>query len=113
MHNCAQCNKILSRQTKGDRCLQCYRNRNNTTDTNIHTIDEFPTDHLENSSLNDSNVIPLYDDNEIDNRAVINILKQTMLEERRRDTEFIDILKSQTDFLKDEIINKTNELINS
>ena len=80
MRYCVQCNKVLSRQTKGDRCLQCYRNRNNTLITDATNTDEFSIDGLENPSphvFNSSNVndiIPLYNDNEIDNRAVINLL---------------------------------------
>ena len=54
--------------------------------------------------------MPLYNDEEIDNRAVINILKQNMIEQNIRDKEIIDILKSQIGFLKDELMNK-NEVI--
>ena len=110
MSNCVVCNKILSRRTKGDRCINCYRNRNNTSETDAISKDESPMDHVENPNLNSSHVLPLYNDNEIDNRAVINLLKQNMLDERIRDAELIDILKGQIDFLKDELIIK-NEII--
>ena len=105
MRNCVTCNKQLSRHTKGDLCLQCYRNRNNIDEIdnsiNADNNPEFPTE---------DNIIPLYDNNELDDRAVISLLKQKMTQERIRDTEFIDILKSHINFMKAEIINK-NQLI--
>ena len=109
MPNCSQCAKTLSRQTKGDRCLQCYRKGNSTIDLGAVKPSELPTEQIELPRLNSSNIddiVPLYNGNDIDNRAVINLLKHNMIEERMRDTEFIDILKSQIDFMKDEIKNK-------
>ena len=84
MSNCVRCNKVLSRHTKGDRCLKCYRNRNNASETDVIITDEFPKDDRENPFLNSSKDI--------------------------RDTELIDNLKGQIDFLKDEIVNK-NDII--
>ena len=111
MRYCARCKKVLSRQTKGDRCLQCYRNRNNTLITDATKTAEFSIDDIEIHSphvFNSSNVddiIPLFNDNVIDNRAVINLLKKNMIDERMRDVELIETLKSQIDFLKDEVVN--------
>ena len=118
MPNCSQCDKTLSRHTKGERCLQCYRKRNCSIDIDAINTGELPTEQIEIPPLNSSNIddiIPLYNGKDIDNRAVINLLKHNMIEERMRDTEFIDILKSQIDFMKDEITNKNkviDKLIN-
>ena len=115
MRNCVNCNKELSKRTKGQLCIQCYRNRNNILDAddiiNTDINNEIPKDRLENSSMNASNIIPLFNDNGLNDRAIINLLKQNMLEERMRDTESIGILKSQINFMKAEINNK-NEIIN-
>ena len=115
MRNCVYCNKELSTRTKGQLCLQCYRNRNNimNADDNVNTDinnREIPMDSFENSSGNEY-IIPLLNDHTLNDRAVINLLKQQMLEERIRDTESIDILKRQINFMETELINK-NELIN-
>ena len=118
MRNCEKCNKELSRSTKGNRCLQCYRNRNAIMDYN-NDDDAININIIHNSSTNDSiipdkndSIIPLYDDNDLDERAVINLIKQNMLMVKNRDSDIIEILKSQVEFLKDEIKHK-NELINN
>ena len=116
MRNCAICNKELSTRTKGQLCLQCYRNRSHifldADDNSSTTINkEIPRDSLQDSSMNASNIIPLFNGNELNDKAVINLLQQKMVEERIRDTEFIDTLQSHINFMKAEIINK-NKLIN-
>ena len=101
MRNCVSCNKELSRKTKGDLCLHCYRCRNSISDidnaANTNLNEEFPVDSFERSS---DNTLPLYKDNELDERAVISLLKQNMIQERIRNTEIINILKRQIEFMK-------------
>ena len=114
MRNCANCNKELSKSTKGNLCQHCYRNRNNIID--INNKDDAININISHSSTNDSidnkmdNSIPLSDVIDLNERAIINVIKQNMMMVKSRDYELIEILKSQVEFLKYEIKNK-NELI--
>ena len=56
------------------------------------------------------NSMPLSDVIDLNERAIINVIRQNMMMVKTRDYELIEILKGQVDFLKYEIKNK-NELI--
>ena len=92
MPYCINCNKVLARYTKGERCLKCYQNRNKTIGAeNIISNNNLQRDSHDNLSLNGFNlndITPLHNVNEVEDRAIV------------------EILKGQIDYLKDDIINK-------
>lgn len=132
MRNCQKCNKELAKTTKGDLCQQCYRNRNNSphnhkttvddSNESLAIIDEPHGNQLSNDILEDKDIFivennkklaPLFktnDKEDKDDRTIIDILKNNMMQERQGSNEIINILKEQVTFMKEEISHK-NELI--
>ena len=123
MRNCVVCNKELCRTTKGDLCIQCYRNRNNVNDQNRNTSClEFPAQQIDSTDRIDASITPINNGNDTansegnhddtyDDIKMINIIKNSMLKEQSCNDEIIAMQSDHIIFLKQEIIHK-NKLIN-
>ena len=107
MGACANCSSYQSRLCKGKLCKECF-NKNKKSKVTSNKNDH-PIDNMEYSDKDDD------DDGEINksvlgDRSVINMIKESMLEEKAYNKEIIMLLKDQIDYLKNEIIHK-NTLI--
>ena len=102
MGACVNCSSYQSRLCKGRLCKECF-NKNKkskvTLNKNVHPIDN--TEYSDDDELNKS---------VLEDRNVINMIKESMLEEKAYNKEIIMLLKDQVDHLKNEIIHK-NTLI--
>ena len=120
MRYCTNCSKQLARTTKGDLCITCYRNRNNDVQVPVEPI--VLTNDLESSdipTINGNNSVDcaesvesyIIQDDIKDDRAIINVLKKSMLTEKLCNDEIITMQRDQITFLKQEISHK-NKVIN-
>ena len=127
--NCINCNKELANTTKGELCITCYRNRNKPkdyeiTDTFYSSVNDvieesnnfmaIPLSNLETPIMdgntkmdNNTESLPFYNS---DNKLV-DFIQNSMIHERKRDADTIELLNNQIAFLKDEIQHK-NAVIN-
>ena len=135
MRNCTNCSKELAKTTKGELCLICYRNRNNTSctlnpselqnvsnDLNIAVTqnhDGMPNDESKHENpemiqkFNEDRNNGLINDDE---KSIFDIIKGHMLRESQWNNETMQILKDEIIYLKSEIKHKNimiENLINS
>lgn len=111
MNKCVICSKDLSRTTKGELCIICYRNRNKDSydsNANVENNSHLENTHI-NASINDG-TLSLNNSHDADDRLIIDMIKSNMLQERNQQDELTSALKSQITFMKEEIQHK-NELI--
>ena len=95
MPKCVICENVQAKLNKGDLCKDCFNEKDNRS-----VICEYTND-------NSSNDVTIIDD-----RTIMDIIKENMTQERRWNEEMTIVLKDQIEYLKDEIIHK-NTLIES
>ena len=131
MPNCIKCDKKLAKLTKGELCQSCYRQRNKDSPHNHRTLIEHDNEesqviNIENieksdASVNNSTIIENNDDNKtnslfsntneaLEDRMIIDVLKNNMIKEKQMNDDIINILKEQILFMKNELAHK-NEII--
>lgn len=96
MPACVICNRIQGRLNKGDLCRECkIKSRNLSNDGN--TIEQENNNTLDN---------PFIDDIVSHERSIIDLIKDSMAQEKERMLELNNILKEQIIHLKEEINHK-------
>ena len=105
MPKCCNCKKTQARLNKGGFCKACYQHKDNPiiTDGVINIKDINSTVNMD-GSIEDGNYEIVND------RNVINLFKESMLNERKWNEDMQLVLKQQVEFLQQEIITK-NTLI--
>lgn len=103
MPKCCKCGKPQAKLNKGGFCKACFKIKYNPEI--IESVIK-----MTNSTDNIDESIDLDHDEAINDRCMINVIKQSMLSERKWNDEMQAILKQQVEFLQNEIINK-NTLI--
>ena len=109
MRNCITCNKELAKTTKGNLCHICYRNRNKddmTIADDNETTGKNGFNHFTEEVINIDESLYVHD-NKLD-RTMIDIMKDNLLYERRRENEMAMVLKNQIQYLKGELECKNN-----
>ena len=107
MRYCIKCSKELSKTTKGDLCVICYRSRNDSDNQNPSEHD-IPTEInngpvTPNTELQEPFKLTLDNSNYIDaneERAVIDIIKDSMQNERINRDIIIGNLEDHIKFMK-------------
>ena len=92
---CIKCNKTQAKLNKGQLCKDCFNKKINPMFCTNTGMDDESDDNLD-EMLND--------------RTLIDFIKENMMKEHIRHGEMFTILKEQVDYLKTEITNK-NTLI--
>ena len=95
------CNRVQNKLNKNGLCKTCNINE-------INKIGMSSSLSIDNEATNVNN-IPEMDD--IVERDVIDLLKEHMMQEKKRDAEVIDMLKEVICFLRNEIDNKNTIII--
>ena len=105
MPKCVICANVHAKLNKGNLCKQCFNEKDNSLYNTIN-------DNTNDTSLNDGTVI--------DDRAIMDIIKENMAQERKWNEGMTMVLKNQIEYLKTEIIHKNTlienlimELLNS
>ena len=114
MRDCVVCNKELCKTTKGELCIQCYRNRNKVNHDSTIT-DNNSQETCVDKAINNETDNTIKDDIESQERDIIDMLKEHMFLEKKRDAELVELLQCQITFLQQEIEHKNSfikELLN-
>ena len=101
MPNCCKCNKQQSRLNKGGLCKSCFHKKINPAT---------PNDNNESILNNNNGITDVNYDDQSNDRTMIDIIKQNMLNERKWNEDMQIILKEQLEFLRQEMVVK-NTLI--
>ena len=110
MGNCRNCNKNLSKSTKGTLCRNCYRERNTVNKKMINKNDNLGDLNSSKVVINNekSNDDPILNDDITNDKNIIEFIKDNMMKEKLWNVEMRDLLESQINYLKTEIIAKNN-----
>ena len=98
MPKCCKCSKSQAKLNKGGFCKACFKIKYNPEI--IESVIK-----MSNSTENIDESIDMGHDETINDRCMINVIKQSMLSERKWNDEMQVILKQQVEFLQNEIIN--------
>ena len=99
MPKCVNCSNKQSKLNRGRLCRACFNNINDVNKTNSLTCEDANTDDVVNE--------PSFND-----RQIIDLIKENMTQEKKWNEERTQLLLSQIEFLKSEILVK-NTLIES
>ena len=114
MPKCSVCNKTQSKLNKpGKLCKSCFKGKNasvNESDALINDsqIDDRDNKSGDNSDMNTVKEIPIHLPSQ--ERSVLDIVKEFMLEDKLKEIELIDIMKEHIQFLQSVIKGKEREI---
>ena len=103
MPKCSKCNTFQSRLNKGALCKQCFNKKIKPAIAN-EKVKENNNFENKNDSLDDIN----YDST--NDRSIIDIIKESMIKERKLNADTESILLNQVEFLKQEIAVKNTSI---
>ena len=101
MSKCVICANVPVKLNKGNLCKECLNEKGNSAE-NTPVLYNTMSDNTNDTCLNDGTVI--------DDRAIMDIIKENMTQEKKWNEEMTMILKNQIEYLKTKIIHK-NTLI--
>ena len=99
MPKCENCSNAQAKLNNGKLCKTCFINCNKTD-----TINDIQLDITEKDK-DDADLFNFFDINSQE-RTIVDVLKNNMVHERKRDDELIMLLKEQLDFFKKELLQK-------
>ena len=115
MPTCTNCNKAQSKLNQGNLCKSCFNQPND-----IYIVKDSYSDNATlnnslnstaNNSLNSTINPDVFANITLQEREVINIIKEHMLREQQQQKEYIQLLHNQLNYLKEDIGYLKNDII--
>lgn len=112
MPKCSNCGYVQIKLNPGKLCKKCLEQKKARDTKNNTATDDINNDLIDPNEHNDDKNTENGFNNLIQDRSIMDIIKEFMFEEKLREAEMINVMKDQLEYLKCELKEK-NKLIES